>query len=197
VTVAPVTTPVALGDSVTLDASQTTNATSYEWTYKSGPQVTITNGTTAKPTVKLTPYDVSKYTPTTLPKAAQNAPAVVTVVAVNGGTKSAAVEVSIPVKTDTLGPLTTKYTAGKEYRIDGTSTVPGGSLVLNPPTSVAIYNTTSGKLVTTALVQVDTTGAWSFRPRAPFAATQDLARNITVVTSRGGYLTGQVAGAPN
>jgi hypothetical protein len=205
--VAPVAAPVALGDSVVLDASGTTNATSYEWTAVSGvgaaggPGVTITNGATAKPTVKLTPYDVSRYTSATLPKAAQNAPAVVSVVAVNGtGTtavRSAPVQVSIPVKNDTLGPLTTKFTAGKEYRIDGTSTVPGGSLVLNPPTSVAIYNTTSGKLVTTALVQVDTTGAWSFRPRAPFAATQDLARNITVVTSRGGYITGLVAGAPN
>ena len=60
---------------------------------------------------------------------------------------------------------------------------------------MSIYNTTTGKLVGTA--QVDTTGAWSFRPRAPFAARQDLARNITVVTSRGGYTTGLVAGAPN
>jgi hypothetical protein len=200
VTVAPVAA-TALGDSVVLDASATTNATSYEWTYVSGPQVTITNGTTAKPTVKLTPYDVSKYTLANLPKGAQNAPAIVSVVAVNGtgatATKSDPTQVSIPVKNDTLGPLTTKYTAGKEYRIDGTSTIPGGAPVLNPPTSVAIYNTATGKLVTTALVQVDTTGAWSFRPRAPFAATQDLARNITIVTSRGGYTTGLVAGAPN
>ena len=60
---------------------------------------------------------------------------------------------------------------------------------------MSIYNTTTGKLVGTA--PVDTTGAWSFRPRAPFAAGQDLARNITVVSTRGGYTTGLVAGAPN
>jgi hypothetical protein len=193
--VATVTTPVALGDSVALDASTSTNATTYEWTYVSGPQVTFTNGTTAKPTVKLTPYDVSKYTSANLPKAAQSAPAVVQVVAVNGTTKSAPVQVSIPVKVDVQGALTTKYTAGKEYRIDGTATVPGGSLVLNPPTTVAIYNTTTGALVGTA--QVDTAGAWSYRPRSPFASTQIFARNITIVDSRGGYTTGQVAGAPN
>jgi hypothetical protein len=42
-----------------------------------------------------------------------------------------------------------------------------------------------------------TSGAWSFRPRAPFPAGQNLARNIRVVSSRGGFTTGQVAGAPN
>lgn len=51
--VAPVTTPVVLGDSVALDASTSTNATSYEWKSLSGPAVTFTNGTTAKPTAKL------------------------------------------------------------------------------------------------------------------------------------------------
>jgi hypothetical protein len=193
--VAAVAAPVALGDSVTLDASRSTNATSYEWTYVSGPQVTFTNGTTAKPTVRLTPYAVDKYTSATLPKAAQNAPAVVSVVAVNGTNKSQPFQVSIPIKTDTFGPLTTKYTANKEYRIDGTSTVQGGALVLNPPTAVAVYNTSTGKLVGTA--QVDTTGAWSLRPRSPFPATQDLARNITAVSSRGAYTTGLVAAAPN
>jgi hypothetical protein len=198
--VAPVTTPAVLGDSVALDASTSTNATSYEWTSLSsangvaGPLVTFTNGTTAKPTAKLTPYDVSKYALATLPKAAQNAVAKVQVVAVNGTAKSAPVTLDIPVKIDTVQVTATKYTAGKEYRIDGTS-LTGGSLVLNPPTSVSIYNTTTGKLVGTA--PVDTAGAWSFRPRAPFAAGQDLARNITVVSSRGGYTTGLVAGAPN
>jgi hypothetical protein len=201
VTVAPAAA-TALGDSVVLDASATTNATSYEWTAVSGiapaggPAVTITNGTTAKPTVKLTPYDVSKYTSATLPKAAQNAAAVVQVVAVTGtgttATRSNPVRVEIPVKLDTLGPLTTKYTANKEYRIDGTSTITGGSLVLNPPTSVSIYNTTTGKFVGTA--QVDTTGAWTFRPKSLTGV--ELARNITVVTSRGAYTTGLVAGAP-
>jgi hypothetical protein len=198
--VAPVTTPVVLGDSVALDASTSTNATSYEWKSLSGPAVTFTNGTTAKPTAKLTPIDVAKYSSANLPKAVQNAPAVVEVVAVNGtgatAPRSPAVQVSIPVKVDTAQITATKYTAGKEYRVDGTA-LTGGSLVLNPPTSVAIYNTTTGKLVTTGLVQVDTAGAWSFRPKAPFATGQDLARNITVVTSRGGYTTGLVAGAPN
>jgi len=194
--VAPVTTPAALGDSVPLDASSSTNATSYEWSYVSGPQVTFTNGTTAKPTVKLSPYDVTKYTSANLPKAAQGAPAVVQVVAVNGTQKSAPVQVSIPVKTDTVQITTTKYTAGKEYRIDGTSTIPGVAPGgVNPATTVAIYNTTTGALVGTT--QVDTTGAWSYRPRAPFAATQIFARNLTVVTSRGGYTTGTVTGAPN
>ena len=137
---------------------------------------------------------MSKYALATLPKAAQNAVAKVQVVAVNGTAKSAPVTLDIPVKIDTVQVTATKYTAGKEYRIDGTS-LTGGSLVLNPPTSVSIYNTTTGKLVGTA--PVDTAGAWSFRPRAPFAAGQDLARNITVVSSRGGYTTGLVAGAPN
>jgi len=191
---------VVLGDSVTLDASTSTNATSYEWTSLSGvngaagPLVSFTNGTTAKPTAKLSPYTVDKYTSANLPRGAQTTAAQVQVVAVNGTTKSTPVTLDIPVKVDTVQITATKFTAGKEYRIDGTS-LTGGSLVLNPPTTVAIYNTTTGKLVGTA--PVDTAGAWSFRPRAPFASTQDLARNITAVSTRGGYTTGLVAGAPN
>jgi hypothetical protein len=196
-----VATPAAtaLGDSVTLDASGTLNATSYKWTYVSGPAVTITNETTAKPTVKLTPYDVTKYTTATLPRSAQSAPVVLQVVATNGAgtppTSSAPTPVTIPVKIDTAAVTATKFTAGKEYRVDGTSVITGGSLVLNPPTTVAIYNTTTGALVGTA--QVDTTGVWSYRPRSPFAATQIFASKLTVVTSRGGFTTGTVAGAPN
>ena len=192
---AATTAPAALGTPVALDASTSVNATSYEWTRISGPQVTFTNGTTAKPTATLQPIDVSKYTSTTVPKAAQNAPAVVQVVAVNGTTRSAPVQVTIPVSVDTVQVTTNKYKAGSEYRLDGTSTLASGQLVLTPPTTVAVYNATTGKLVGTT--QVDTTGAWSLRLRAPFAAGQDLAANVRIVTSRGGFLTSTMPGAPN
>jgi hypothetical protein len=194
--VAVATTPaVALGGTVPLDASTSTNAASYEWSSVSGPPVTFTNGTTAKPTATPQPYDVSKYTSANLPKAAQTTAAVVQVVAVNGTTKSAPVQVSIPVNVDTVQVTTNRYKAGSEYRLDGTSTLASGQLVLTPPTTVTVYNANTGKLVGTT--QVDTTGAWSLRLRAPFAAGQDLAANVRIVTSRGGVLSSTVPGAPN
>jgi hypothetical protein len=186
-------TPIALGDSVVIDASTSTNATSYKWAYVSGPQVSFTNGTTAKPTVKLAPYtSPASYPLASLPKGALNAPAVVSVVAVNGTTESAAVNVTIPVKVDTVTVTTNKFTAGKEYRVDGTSTIPNGSLVLNPPTTVNLYNTKTGLLVGSS--PVDTTGAWSVRIKAPFPAGFVPAGTLTIVTTRGGFLAATVPG---
>jgi hypothetical protein len=189
---ATVAAPVALGDTVVLDASTSTNATSYEWAWVSGPQVQITNGTTAKPSVKLQPYDVTKYTAATAPKAKQPTPTVVKVTAANGTVKSTPVEVTIPVKTDDVATTSSRYRANTEIRVDGTSTVPGGSLVLNPATTVAVYAvypaTATAPLETRQLVgtaNVDTAGAWSVRLRSTtgYAAFT----TVDVVSSRGGY----------
>jgi hypothetical protein len=185
--VAAVTAPVNLGDTVVLDASASTNATTYEWTQVSGPTAVITNGTTAKPSAKLQPYNP---TATPLPAGPRNDAAVFSVTAVNGGTKSAPVTVSVPVKAETLTVASGRFRAGSEIRVDGTSTVAGGPLVLTPATQVAVYvsqpgTAQDGKLIGTA--PVDTLGAWSVRVRSTTGFTAFTA--VKVVSSRGGYTT--------
>ncbi|MBW8765607.1 MAG: hypothetical protein JF630_04955 [Geodermatophilales bacterium] len=180
--IAPVTASLARGDTLALDGSGSTNSTGWKWTQVGGTPVTITGDTAAKPTIK--PAFVDPKAASTQPA---NDPAVIQLVSSNGTTSSAPVTVSVPIKLDTVTVGSGRYKAGTEIRIDGTSTVPGGSLILTPPTTVAVY-TAAGQLVGTA--QVDTTGAWSVRVRTaaevnaipPFTS-------VRVVSSRGGFAT--------
>lgn len=181
--VAEVTTPATAGDTVTLDASTSTNATTYEWSRVSGPPVQITNGTTAKPSVKLLPYDTAVTV-----TAARTESAVLQVIALNGTTKSAPVTVSVPLKAETLAVTSGRFRAGTEIRVDGTSTLAGGPLILTPPTQVAVYvsgGAQNGKLIGTS--PVDTLGAWSLRLRSTTGF--DPFTSVRVVSSRGGYAT--------
>lgn len=180
--IAPVTAPIARGDSLVLDGSTSTNATSWAWTQVSGTAVTLTGATTAKPTVK--PALVNPSTSSTPPT---NGPAVIQLIASNGTTASAPVTVSVQIKADTVAVTSGRYRPGTEIRVDGTSTVPGGPLVLTPATTVAVY-TAAGQLVGTA--PVDTTGAWSVRLRDPAAVNAIPAfTSVRVISSRGGSAT--------
>jgi hypothetical protein len=186
---AATTAAVARNLPITLDGSGSTNATGWQWTQVGGTPVTITGATTAKPTV--TPQPVfGNPAPAQAPAAATNAAAVIQLVASNGtgstAVKSAPVRVTVPINPDTVAVSRATYKAGSEFRVDGTSTVPNGSLVMTPPTTVAVYNAATGALLGTA--QVDTTGAWSLRLRNPApvytAATQP--RNVVAISDRGG-----------
>jgi hypothetical protein len=184
--IAPVAAPIARGDSLVLDGSGSTNATSWKWTQVSGTPVTITGDTTAQPTVK--PAMVATNA-TTLPAATKNDPAVVQLVASNGTKASAPVTVSVPIKADNVVVSSSRFRAGQEIRVDGTSLVPNGPLTLAPATQVAVYVAAgqpgAGKLIGTS--PVDTTGAWSVRPRSTTGFTAFTA--VTVVSSRGGTAT--------
>jgi len=178
--------PAVRGSTVTLDGSGTTNATAWQWTQTGGAPVTLTGATTAKATFQL------PFADTTKPVAPDNAPLTFRLTATNGNntdpaTASASKDVTVTINPDTVTVTTGRFRAGSEIRIDGTSVVPGGSLVLNPATTVAVYvaagQPNAGKLVGTA--PVDTTGAWSVRLRSTtgFSAFT----TVDVVSSRGGF----------
>lgn len=182
VTIAAVA-PAMRGSTVTLDGSATTNATSWQWTQKTGPSVTLTGGTSAKATFVLPLADTTK------PVAPDNSPLTFTLTATNAnGGQSASKDVTVAVNPDGVAVSTGRFRAGSEIRIDGTSAVPGAPLVLNPATSVAVYVSAPGtaqdhKLVGTS--PVDTTGAWSVRLRSTTGFTAFTA--VDVVSTRGGF----------
>lgn len=178
--IAPVTAPIARGDTLTLDGSGSTNATSWQWRQVGGTPVTITGDTTARPTIK------PELAATTSPTAPTNGPAVIELVASNGPTASTPVTVEVPIEADTVTVTASRYRAGSEIKVDGTATLSGGRLILTPATTVAVYaanGTNAGQLVGTA--QVDTTGAWSVRLRNTSGIAQFTA--VNVVSSRGGF----------
>jgi hypothetical protein len=174
----------ARGDTVTLDGSATTNATAWQWTQTGGTPVTLTGGTASKASFQL------PLAATTTPTAPNNGNLTFTLKATNGnGGQSATGTATVTIKPDALVVTGSRFRAGQEIRIDGTSLLPGGPLVLSPTTTVAVYVAAgqpgAGKLVGTA--QVDTTGAWTVRPRSTTGFTAFTA--VTAVSSRGGSTT--------
>ena len=187
--IAAVTASVTRGDTLALDGSGSSNATSYKWTQLSGTPLTITGDTTAKPTIK-PDFVVPNSTawPLTWPGVPTNSPAVIQLVASNGSTPSQPVTVSVPIAPDTVQVTSGRFRSGTEIRIDGTSRLPDGRLVLTPQTTVAVYvsgGTQDGKLIGTS--PVDTTGAWSVRLRSTTGFVAFTA--VKVVSSRGGSAT--------
>ena len=133
---------VLRGASATLDASGSTNAKTFAWTTKSGPEVTITGADTAKPTVTL-PFQVR--TTDTQPATLDNGPTVLKVtVTGEPGTTPATAEVTITPQVDTLATTTARHRLGTELRIDGTSLFAGAAKILTPQTQVVIYDRTPG-----------------------------------------------------
>ena len=174
----------ARGDTVTLDGSATTNATAWQWTQTGGTPVTLIGGTAAKATFQL------PFAATATPTAPDNGNLTFTLKATNGnGGQSATGTATVTIKPDALVVTGSRFRAGQEIRVDGTSLLPGGPLVLSPATTVAVYVAAgqpgAGKLVGTA--QVDTTGAWTVRPKSTTGFTAFTA--VTAVSSRGGSTT--------
>ena len=178
-----------------IDGSGSTNATTFKTVIKSGPQgATVVNDATNKPSIVLptwaAPTDV-------LPRAAASAADTIVTFTASNGTASSSVDVKITPVRDTVAVTTARSRAGQDLRVDGTSTIPGAGLILTPPTQVVVYARTTTVNNPTGLeagwvkigsAAVDTTGAFSVRPRpAPNVAYVQ----YLVQTSRGT----QVAGA--
>jgi hypothetical protein len=186
-------TAITRGGTVQLDGSASTGAATYKWTQTSGPAVTITGDTTAKPTITL-PY-WAKNTDTTPLAAATTGPVrmQLTVTDTNGiGGAPAAVDLAVQTDTVTIAP--SRHRLGTELRIDGTSTLAGNTAVLIPATTVVIYEKRTVNGVTTypkiGTAQVDTLGAWSYRAK-PGPNRQ--ITSVLVQSSRGGTATGVLA----
>jgi hypothetical protein len=185
----PLTAPRGLA--TVIDGSTSTNATSFSTVYKSGPVPTIANGTTNKPTVTLPTWAAATDQGPRPPVEAT--PTVVTFTATNTTASppvSSSVEVTLNPVGDTLNVATARSRGGSDLRVDGTSTVPGAGLILNPPTQVVVYargTANGGAWVKIGSATVDSTGAFSVRPRPAPAATYV---NYKVQTSRGTEATG-------
>lgn len=114
----------------------------------------------------------------------------------SNGTASSSVDVKITPARDTVAVTTARSRAGQDMRVDGTSTIPGAGLILTPPTQVVVYARTNTVNNPTGLeagwvkigsAAVDTTGAFSVRPRpAPTVAYVQ----YLVQTSRGTQVAG-------
>jgi hypothetical protein len=184
----PETAAVVRGGTVQLDASASTNASSYKWSQISGPAVQISGDTTSRPTVMVPYYATAPET------TAAGGTVVLEVTATNAaGTSSATDRVELAVQTDSVTVAAgSRHRLGDELRINGTSTVGGTAAALNPATVVNIYDNTPGhvgKKLGTA--QVDTLGAWSYRQRP--GPSDHRITSVTVQSTRGGTATGTLA----
>jgi hypothetical protein len=174
VTVQPVAPPVAnagpaqtvlVGDTVTLNGSASTGATSFQWSQTGGPAVTLSSTTVAKPTFKMPN--------TTDPLIFQ--------LTVTGPGGSDVSTVQINPKADVLTTTRVEFRTGTgEWRVEGTSQVTTGNTI-----TVHIGNTLSGTKL--GIASPDALGAWSVRLVGP---PPDGTRTVSIESSRGGVLLG-------
>ena len=177
------------GGSVQLDGSASTGAVSYKWRQVSGPTVTLSSDTAAKPTVSIPFY--AKTTDTApLADKADGTVRIELVVTDKNGVSSSPANIDLAIQTDTVAVSTSsRHRVGKEMRIEGTSTL-GGTALLIPATTVVIYDTTNGRMSKLGTATVDTLGAWSLRAKP--GPSQQIT-SVLVQTSRGGTATGSVS----
>jgi hypothetical protein len=179
------------GGTVQLDGSASTGAVSYKWRQVSGPAVTLSSDTTAKPVVSIPFY--AKTTDTIPLTAKADEPVGIELVVTDkNGVSSAPARLQLAIQTDTVTlDAASRHRIGTEMRIQGTSTLAGSTALLIPGTTVVIYDTTPGQAVTKlGTAQVDTLGAWSLRTK-PGPAKQ--ITSVLVQSSRGGTAAGAIS----
>ena len=183
-TVAPVT-PAVRGAAVTLDATASTNASSFSWTQISGPAVALTGATTAKPSFVVPFLTTSTATAPAAPPAPLTFQLVVTSAQ---GTASAPAAVTVPLSNDVLAVGTARHKVGTELRIDGTSLIDGLAGVRTPPTTVVFWNVSNPAVAPVKLgtAPVDTLGAFPLRLK-PGPSAQ--VSRVLMQSTRGGTLT--------
>ena len=156
---------VQVGDTVTLDGSASTGATSFLWAQTGGVPVTLSSTTAVKPTFKMPN--------TTDPLIFQ--------LTVTGPGGSDIATVQINPKADVLTTTRVEYRTGTgEWRVEGTAQVVTGNTI-----TIHIGNTLTGTRLGTA--SPDALGAWSLRLVGP---PPDGTRTVSIESSRGGILLG-------
>jgi hypothetical protein len=168
---------VLRGRVVALDGSRSQTAESYSWRQVSGPAVTLTGATTARPSFT---YPAQALPATPGPNAAfvfNNDP-VVLELTVRNPAGIATDQVVVRPQAETLTGLTVRYRTGNnEWRISGNS-----NLLAAQRVSVVLGNTLTGRVIGTP-VAVDATGAFSLRVTGPAPGA---IRNVSFVTTTGG-----------
>ncbi|MEX5294023.1 hypothetical protein QYM41_01920 [Kocuria sp. CPCC 205268] len=178
---------VARGMATELDGSGSTNAVSYAWTQLSGPEVAFSDTTVAKPKV-MVPLFTSIAD--TQPKALDEDPVLQLVVTNAAGVASEPATITLRSDDEVTVATASRHRTGKELRILGTALVPGAPTLLNPATSVNIYDTTSATPVKIGSAQVDSLGNWEYRAK-PGPGRQ--ISNVLVQSTRGGEARGVVS----
>jgi hypothetical protein len=168
---------VVRGRAVTLDGSRSTAAETYSWQQVSGPAVTLTGATTAKPTFT---FPVLAMPAAPGPNAAYvyNNDPVVLELTVRNPAGVATARTTVRPAADNFTGLAVRYRTGNnEWRITGTNTLIAGQLV-----SAVLGSTLTGRVIGTP-VAVDATGAFSIRVTGPVPGP---VTTISLVSSTGG-----------
>lgn len=188
-TVTASSTTAARGTSVQLDGRSSTGEVGYQWSQVGGPGVTLSSETAANPTVTV-PYwaNIQDVQPKDTPAAGPAKIRLVTTGA-DGATKEAFFDLTI--QNDTVAiDAGSRHRRGTELRVSGTSTLAGNTAILNPATSIVIWNMSGTTPVKIGTAQVDTLGAWSYKIKP--GPNQQVTR-VMVQSSRGGTATASIA----
>ncbi|GLY97620.1 hypothetical protein [Actinoplanes sp. NBRC 103695] len=168
---------VVRGRAVALDGTRSRAVETYSWRQVSGPAVTLTGATSARPTFT---YPVQALPATPGPNAAfvyNNAPVVLELTVRNPAGIATDQIVVRPSADAFIGGITTRYRTGNnEWRISGTNSLLAGQRV-----QVVLGSTLTGRTIGSA-VAVDAAGAWSVRVTGPAPGT---IRTVSVVSSTG------------
>ncbi|MFI7493788.1 hypothetical protein ACH9D2_03555 [Kocuria sp. M4R2S49] len=177
---------VARGTATELDGSGSTNAVGYEWSQLSGPEVRFSDRTVARPKV-VVPFFTAVSA--TAPAAPDEDPVLQLVVTDAAGASSTPATITLKSDDVVTVAAASRHRVGKELRISGTALVPGAPSLLNPATSVNVYDTTSGAPVKIGSAPVDSLGNWEYRAK-PGPGRQISA--VLVQSTRGGEARGVV-----
>jgi hypothetical protein len=167
---------VVRGRLVTLDGSASQNVESYAWSQISGPAISLTGASTAKPTFTY-PNQAMPATPGPNPAFVyNNAPIVLSLKVTNPAgvdTKT----VTIRPQPDAFTGLAVRYRTGNnEWRITGNTTLLAGQRV-----TAVLGSTLTGTVIGTPQT-VDATGAFSIRVTGPAPGA---VRTVSLVSSTG------------
>jgi hypothetical protein len=172
---------VVRGRVVTLNGSASTAAEAYSWRQVSGPAVTLTGATTARPTFT---YPLHALPAAPGPNAGfgyNNNPVVLELTVTNpAGSRTA--QVTVRPQAETISQVTARYRNRGEWRIDGVT-----NLVVGQRVAVVLGSDLSGRVI--GVATVDAAGAISLRATTPAPGT---IRTISLLSSTGG----RVLGAP-
>ncbi|MEX5299627.1 hypothetical protein RCG67_12710 [Kocuria sp. CPCC 205292] len=178
---------VARGMATELDGSGSTNAVSYAWTQLSGPEVAFSDTTVARPKV-VVPFFTTVAA--TAPSAPDEDPVLQLVVTNAAGVASEPATITLSSDDEVTVAAASRHRSGKELRISGTALVPGAPTLLNPATSVNIYDTTSGTPVKIGSAPVDSLGNWEYRAKP---GPGGRVSSVLVQSTRGGEARGVVS----
>ncbi|TDL46626.1 hypothetical protein [Kocuria rosea] len=177
---------VARGMATELDGSGSANAASYEWSQLSGPEVAFSDRTVARPKVVVPFFTTISAT---APAAADQDPVLQLVVKNAAGVASSPATITLKSDDVVTVAAASRHRIGKELRLTGTALVPGAPSLLNPATSVNIYNTTSGTPVKVGSAPVDSLGNWEYRAKP---GPGQRISSVLVQSTRGGEARGVV-----